>query len=128
MTLFDATASGYTEMVTQLIATGAAVDATDARGKTPLMTAAYRGHAEIARALIAAGADIHGCDDHGNTALIYATYYAQLTPSCRWIAIAEALVAAGADPLREGGYRGMSALQWAEELHQDRLVRLFREG
>jgi hypothetical protein len=126
MTLLEATASGRTETVAAMLAAGADVNATDPCGKTPLMVSAYRGHTEIALRLIAAGADVHRHDALGNSALIYATYYSQLAPSCRWTAIAEALAAAGADPLAAGGYQGMNALMWARELRHDRLVRLFQ--
>ncbi len=127
MTLLEATAKGRTETVAAMLAEGADVNATDARGKTPLMVAAYRGHTEIARLLIAAGAELDRRDGNGNTALVYATYYTQLQPSCRWLAIAEALCEAGADPAIPGGWRGMTALDWSRELRQNALTCCFEK-
>ena len=45
------------DVVTLLLDAGAAIDATDNRGRTALMIAAERGHAAVVQALLARGAD-----------------------------------------------------------------------
>ncbi len=127
MNLIKAITKGRTETVAAMLAEGADVNATDARGKTPLMIAAYRGHTEIAALLIKAGAKLDRRDGIGNTALVYATYYAQLQPACRWLAIAKSLCEAGADPTIPGGYRGMTALDWSRQLRQNALTCCFEK-
>lgn len=119
MELLQSVIEGSTERVRQALASGADVDAADAMGKTGLMIAAIRGHSEIADVLIRGGANVNARDARGNTALIYAIYYTQLAPSSRWVAIAKALLAAGADPRIPGGYKGMTAEDWAKELRRN---------
>ncbi|MBF0628557.1 MAG: sigma-70 family RNA polymerase sigma factor [Magnetococcales bacterium] len=48
---------------------GADVNATDGKGKTPLILAAEKGHTEVCRVLLEAGADPAFRDDDGNDAL-----------------------------------------------------------
>jgi hypothetical protein len=56
-------------MITPLVKAGVDLNATDARGFTPLILAAYNGQAETLDALIAAGADPCKPDEsQGNTA------------------------------------------------------------
>lgn len=50
-----------------------AINATDPRLRSALMTAAAEGHEQIARALCAAGADVNLADRHGSTALMEAS-------------------------------------------------------
>lgn len=67
--LFDAARLGRTDMITPLVKAGVDLNATDARGFTPLILAAYNGQAETLDALIAAGADPCKPDEsQGNTA------------------------------------------------------------
>ncbi|KNC55117.1 ankyrin [Thecamonas trahens ATCC 50062] len=76
-----------------LIAEGANVNATDERGRTPIMYATQLGNVAVVEALLATGAvAINAQDDAGATALHLGFYYF-LVPS-----IARALLAAGADP------------------------------
>jgi len=71
--LFRAVIEGNTDMVRSLLSTpGADVNATDARGSTPLLEAARYGHNDIARLLIAAGANVKAKDKDGKTALMLA--------------------------------------------------------
>lgn len=67
--LFDAARLGRTDMIAPLVKAGVDINATDARGFTPLILAAYNGQAETLDALIAAGADPCKPDvSQGNTA------------------------------------------------------------
>ena len=71
--LFHATVEGNTDMVKSLLSSpGADVNATDARGNTPLLEAARYGHDDICRVLIASGANLKAKDKDGKTALMLA--------------------------------------------------------
>ena len=60
-------------MLLELIASGADVDARDERGWTPLMrAAAYNGDPDIIKALLNAGADAKAKDIYGRRAVDYA--------------------------------------------------------
>jgi ankyrin repeat protein len=60
------------EGVRVLLKQRSAINATDARQRSALMTAAAEGHEQIARALRAASADVALVDRHGSTALMEA--------------------------------------------------------
>jgi ankyrin repeat protein len=67
--LFDAARLGRADMVAPLVKAGVDLNATDTRGFTPLILAAYNGQAETLDALISAGADPCKPDaSQGNTA------------------------------------------------------------
>lgn len=67
--LFDAAASGRTDMIDALAQAGADVNAYDPRGFTPLILAAYNGHLDTVDRLIARKADACKPDvTQGNTA------------------------------------------------------------
>jgi ankyrin repeat protein len=71
--LFRATVEGNTDMVRSLLSSpGADVNATDERGRTPLLEAAGYGHEDICRVLIASGANLKAKDKDGKTALMLA--------------------------------------------------------
>lgn len=57
--LHAAAHKGDTARIAQLVASGAAVNATDARGRTPLHVATFARQREAVRALVKAGADIN---------------------------------------------------------------------
>lgn len=69
-TLLHAAASP--EMVALLLGAGLNVQAKNAAGATPLLTAAARGQADVVAALLAKGADAKAVDARGNTALLLA--------------------------------------------------------
>lgn len=101
--LMLAAGAGHIEIVEMLIATGAKVDATDARGWTALMKALFnyelnRGFPDIVSALISAGADIEHQVSYGTRPLMIAAGYGEAS-------VVEVLLAAGVDvgAMNEGG-------------------------
>jgi ankyrin repeat protein len=72
--LFAAARAGDAALIESLIAAGAAVDAVDEAGETPLMHAAFHGHLAAVEALLAAGADVNAQSPQGWTALARAAY------------------------------------------------------
>lgn len=89
--LIEAVRLGRIDAVRALLAAGADVNATDARGTTALMAVAGQARADIIRTLLAAGADPNARDPYGMTALMLAAQVRQLDNM-------RALLAAGADP------------------------------
>ena len=72
-----------------LLRGGAALEARDGEGKTPLIVAAMQGHADVVSALLEAGAEVEASDPYGNRALHVACYHGQT-------AVVRLLAAAGA--------------------------------
>lgn len=56
--LFEAAADGRTDLIEELIASGADLDATDGRGRTPITLAAAGGHHDAVALLVAHGGDV----------------------------------------------------------------------
>jgi Ankyrin repeats (3 copies) len=85
----------HTDVVEELLAAGANVNAPNNAGVTPLMTAVgfYTDNVQILQRLLDAGADINDQDKGGKTALMYAAQYRR-TEAVRF------LLAYGARPLR----------------------------
>ena len=72
-TLDSAVAQGDVAQAASLLDQGAAIDARDQAGRTPLMLAVTQGRLEIVRLLLARGADPNAADNAGNTPLQQAT-------------------------------------------------------
>lgn len=72
--LFDAARAGDNELVADLLRAGAAIDAGNGAGHTPLILAAYNGRLATVDALLRAGADPNRGDQRGNTALMGAIF------------------------------------------------------
>jgi uncharacterized protein len=85
-----AAANGSVEILRLLAKGGADLNAADATGVTPLMSAAYMGHEDVVDALLTAGAPLEGRDEAGYTALIFASNAGKA-------AVVQKLLTAGAD-------------------------------
>jgi len=70
--LIRAAAEGDAEVVRDLLASGADVNACTPKGETTLMRAAFFGHADVVRVLLSAGADVRMKDRSGLTATDWA--------------------------------------------------------
>ena len=70
--IFDAAESGNVQLLTELIAAGAQVNARHAMGRTPLMLAAINGKREAVAKLLELGADRSLADQDGLSALDHA--------------------------------------------------------
>ena len=66
--MFIASQEGNLDVVRELLARGAVVDAAFDTGATPLIQACWKGHPEVVRALLAAGANKRHVDIVGRTA------------------------------------------------------------
>lgn len=67
--------SGQTEAVRLLLARGANINSSEAKGSTPLMFAIHGRHVETAHALLEAGADTRVVNESGRTAEELASQY-----------------------------------------------------
>ena len=113
--LFDAARLGRTDMIAPLVKAGVDINATDARGFTPLILAAYNGQAETLDALIAAGADPCKPDvSQGNTAQMGVAFKGE-------DAIAARLLKAGCD-VNTRNNAGQTALMMASLFNRTRQV------
>jgi ankyrin repeat protein len=68
----EAAKAGNLEMVKQLVASGADVNARDTNEETPLHKAIWNGHFEVAKYLVDKGADVNARGPTGATPLMYA--------------------------------------------------------
>ena len=96
----------------------AALDRRDARGLTPLITAAAAGQTSTVRSLLAQGASVDATADDGRTALIAAVQSGQADA-------VRALIAAGANLNWAARHTG-TALDIAENKGEDEIVDLLR--
>ena len=137
--LIKAVRSGNVEKVSQLISSGANVNAHGTKsewGKTPLIEASIMEkfyeeagiydewatvkwrpiYLEIARTLIKAGADVNGKDSYGNTALMYCALYGNTE-------LANVLLKSGAD-VNAKSSKDTTALMAAAESGRLAIVRM----
>jgi ankyrin repeat protein len=123
--LFDAIDRGDADRVRALIAQGADVNATDARGWTPVACATYnaernRGDPDIVQALVDAGANVEAKIGYGIRPLMLAAGYGET-------AVVQVLLDAGADVLaRNDG--GLTALMMVKEKFYVDVINLLYEA
>ena len=114
------------KLVDALVEAGAAIDARDVYGATPLLAAAWAGSVSAVEALLAAGADVHAATwpaattRGGQTALHVAAARGMNE-------VVEALLAAGADSTTPDGY-GRGALAHVDELNSELRTMLEKAG
>lgn len=102
--LFFACMTGDVERAAAALTAGAAVDARNAHGITPLLVACGGvGPADLVRLLLTSGASADGCDAQGWTPLVYAASSGQL-------ALMNELLSAGADVNAQGNNGGWTPL------------------
>ena len=98
---------GRVEMIQVLLDAGANIEAPDARGRTPLMSAVQSRNGQAVQALLARGANVNARNpDRGGTALAWAS------GKFGDLAMVQALLAAGAD-VNVSDQGGMTPLLWA---------------
>ena len=104
-----------------LLPAGAAVDAPNADGETPLMMAAKEGHNGVLQALLRARADVRAKDVGGNTALHHVSWSTGVAALLEAGAELGATNEQGSTPLAAATQRGATkvaqALQAAAEQH-----------
>ena len=66
--LYIASANGHLDVVRELLARGANIEAASNGGFTPLILASWLGHVDVVRALLAAGANKRHVANDGTTA------------------------------------------------------------
>jgi ankyrin repeat protein len=105
-TLWSAAKNNDEVELARLLDDGAAIDARDHRGYSPLMLATYAGNAEAFALLLARGADPNSADNAGNTILMGAAFKGHLD-------FVRRLLDAGADRARRN-QAGLDARGFAE--------------
>jgi uncharacterized protein len=117
--LISAAERGDTAAVQRLIADGAAINAQDARGRTPVMAATHANRVETVDALIRAGADINIRDDRKDNPFLYAGAEGLLD-------ILRLTIAAGADTKLTNRFGGTALIPAAERGHVAIVFELLR--
>jgi ankyrin repeat protein len=108
--LISAAERGDTTTVLELIADGAAINAQDARGRTPLMAATHANRVETVGVLIRAGADSNIRDDREDNPFLYAGAEGLLD-------ILRLTIAGGADTKMTNRFGGTALIPAAERGH-----------
>lgn len=112
--------SARIEIVRQLLAAGADVNAVTTAGDTPLITASRDGFLEVVTELLVAGADVNAQTAHPNTALLWALERKRAD-------IARLLIAAKAD-VHAVNRNGRTTLMLAADCGHLDLVQLFLDA
>ena len=127
--LRGAVQNGLTDMVRQLIALGADVNASSDDGMTPLHWAAYYGHADVALVLIHSGANVNARDKY-----VFETPL-HVAAKGGHAAVVRVLVASGADVnaktsamITDYRHSGMTPLEIARAEGKTEVVRILENA
>jgi uncharacterized protein len=119
MELITAADRGDATSVTQLLAQGADVHASDERGVTALIAAAYQNHLEVAGLLIAAGADVNAQDETRQSAYLIST-------SEGYPDLLKLTLTTGADVHSLDSYNGTGLIRAADRGHVEIIAELLK--
>jgi ankyrin repeat protein len=119
--LLSAAEAGDALAVRASLDSGAAVEATDQRRRTPLLLAALGDHVDAARILVAAGADPNAMDDRHDTPWL-------VTGATGSVAMLEVLLPAGADLTIRNRSGGVSVIPASERGHIEYVRRVVTTG
>lgn len=124
--LGEAARFGHTELVHELVQTGADSNARDDAGNTPLMLAVSGGNVKAIRLLIDAGGEVNSQgNQNGMTPLI--SLVAALHPLRVYLSGSRMLLDAGADPNIRAS-NGTTVLDWAMQGRPDKLIEFLRQA
>jgi len=119
--LLQVAATGGESDILTLLEQGAAIEARDARGRTPLLVATHENNIATAKALIEAGADVNAKDAIQDSAYLYA--------GARGLnEILELTLTHGADLKSTNRYGGTALIPAAERGHVETVRRLIKAG
>ena len=107
--LVEAAARGQRARVARLLERGASVRATDERGRTPLVAAAYGNNIDVAEVLLAAGADPNEKDRSVQSAYLISTSEVGDRP-----ALLDLLLSNGADVQSRDSFNGTGLIRAAD--------------
>ncbi len=107
--LVEAAARGQRARVARLLERGASVRATDERGRTPLVAAAYGNHIDVAEVLLAAGADPNEKDRTVQSAYLISTSEVGDRP-----ALLDLLLSNGAEVQSRDSFNGTGLIRAAD--------------
>jgi ankyrin repeat protein len=119
--LLDAAASGDADRVALALRVGAALEARDERGRTPLLLAATHDRIDAARLLVALGADPDALDERHDTPWL-------VTGVTGSVPMLEVLLPAGPDLTIRNRFGGVSVIPAAERGHVDYVRRVVQTG
>lgn len=119
--LHAAAASGDTERVRALLASGATIDARDAQGRTALLVATHHNQVQAAKVLIEAGADVNAKDAIQDSPYLYAGARGHNE-------ILRLALAHGADLRSTNRYGGTALIPAAERGHVETVRMLIAAG
>lgn len=119
--LHQAAARGDARAIAHLLGQGAAIDARDAQGRTPLLLATHGNHVQAARLLIGAGADVNAKDSIQDSPYLYAGARGHLE-------ILTMTLAQGADLRSTNRFGGTALIPASERGHVETVRRLIDAG